>query len=306
MLDQDVVVIGGGPAGLTAGTQLARSGRRVLLLERGLYGGNLENVDVVEEYPPDEGVAGAQLASRLAEEAKAAGVRMREAEVTGIEVFSSTRWVGCEDGGGHSAAVVIVASGCRFRKLGVPGEERLLGRGVIDCTPCDGGLFIGRSVVVCGSDDHAVADALYLARLGVRVTLLARSGALLASRTLAERVLAHPGVDVRLGTELLSIEGDDRVAGVSVAEAGTGRRESLATEGVVVRVGSEPRSAFLEDVLDLDPTGRVPANEALETTAPGVLAAGDVRGGSRPRVAAAVADGLAAARRAEELLQAGA
>jgi thioredoxin reductase (NADPH) len=303
MFDHDVVIIGGGPAGLAAGLHLSRAGHRTLLLERELFGGNLKNVDLVEDYPhAPGGVAGAQLASEMAERARASGLQLREAEVTGIEAFSSTRWVGCADGGGHSAAVVIVAAGSRFKKLGVPGEELLLGRGVIDCTPCDGALFVDRTVVVCGSDDHALADALYLAKLGVRVTLLTRSADLRAGRALQQRALAHPRIEIRSRANLESIEGTDRVEGVTLTDTATGLRETIEVGGVVIRVGSEPNTRFLEDVLDLDPDGRVVTGATLETSAPGVLAAGDVRGGSRPRVAAAVEDGTAAAMRAEELL----
>ena len=291
MLDCDAVVVGGGPAGLTAGMRLARAGHRVLLLERELYGGNLKNVDRLED-----GTSGAELASRLAEEAAASGLRLREAEVTGIEVFSSTRWVGFADGGGCSTSVVIVAAGSRFRMLGIPGEEPLVGRGVIDCVPCDGGFFIGRAVVVCGSGDHALADARYLAGLGARVTLVP------AEAVPAEAVPGLPGVDIRPPASLEAILGTERVEGVVIGDAGTGRRETLEVAGVVIRAGSEPNSAFLEDVVDLDPTGRVVTDGALETSAPHVLAAGEVRAGSRPLVAAAIEDGIAAARRAEELL----
>jgi thioredoxin reductase (NADPH) len=286
MLDYDAVVVGGGPAGLTAGAHLARAGRRVLLLERELYGGGLQHVDQLED-----GTGGAELASRLAEEAAAAGVVLREAEVTGIEVFSSTRWVTCEDGSGSSASVVIVAAGSRFRKLGIPGEEALVGRGVIHCVPCDGGLFIGRPVAVCGSDDHALADARYLARLGARVTLVP-----------GEAVAGSPGIETRPPASLEAILGTERVEGIVITEAGTGRRQTLEVAGVVIRAGSEPNTAFLEDVVDLDPAGRVIADDALQTSAPHVLAAGDARAGSRPLVVAAIEDGIAAARRAEELL----
>ena len=165
----------------------AAAGHRTLVLEKELFGGNLKNVDLVEDWPEvPTGTSGAQLASRMAEEAAAAGVRLQEAEVTGIEAFSSTRWVGCDGGRGYSAAVVVLATGSRFKRLGVPGEERLLGRGVIDCTPCDGGLFKGRVVAVCGSDDHALADALYLAGLADRVTVLTRRLDLRAVKQVAQ------------------------------------------------------------------------------------------------------------------------
>lgn len=270
MFDYDVIVVGGGPAGLTTGLELSRAGHRTLLLERHVYGGNLQHVERVEE-----GVSGADLASTLAERAAAAGLRMREAVVTGIEAFSGTRWVGCADGQGWSAAVVVVATGTRTRKLGIPGEDRLLGRGVIDCVPCDGALFRGRTVAVCGSDDFALADAEHLRRLDVRV--------------------------IDLLATLQEIHGTDRVEAITYIDA-SGRRETLAVDGVVIRAGCEPNSGFLMGAVELDPDGRVITTAGLDTSAPAVLAAGDVRAGARGLVAAAVRDGTAAASRARELL----
>jgi thioredoxin reductase (NADPH) len=301
--EYEAVVIGSGPAGLTAGLHLARAGRRVLVLERGTYGGSLEDVDVVEDYPGfPAGVTGAQLAAAMAEQAVAAGVELQQGEVTGLELFSRGRWVVRDDGRSHSAGVVIVAAGTRFRKLGVPGEERLRGRGVIDCTPCDAGLFRGRTVAVCGSDDHALADALYLATLVAGVTVLAPTSAVTAGRPLRDRASGDPRIAIRCRVRVDEILGAERVEGLVLTDVATGAAETLPVDGVVVRVGSEPNADGVADDLDLDGGGRIAVNGALETSAPFVLAAGDVRSGSRPRVAAAVGDGAAAAMRAEELL----
>jgi thioredoxin reductase (NADPH) len=274
------VIVGGGPAGLTAAARLARGGRRTLLLEQELFGGNLKHVGRVDGVPgvPD-GVPGAQLASELAEEAQRSGARLLEARAAGIEAFSSTRWVACEDGGGWSTSVVVVASGTRLKRLGVPGEDLLVGRGVIDCVPCDGALFRNRSVLVYGDDGHALGEAALLRSLGVRVTELAPGRAALT------RVL-----------------GGERVEGVAWTDRASGREESLPVEGVVIRVGSEPNTGFLADLVDLDPGGHVVTGPELETGVPGLLAAGDVRRGAPGRVAAAIEDGAAAARRVAALL----
>ena len=303
MFDYDVVIIGSGPAGLTAGLHLSRAGRRALLLERGTYGGSLEDVDRIEDYPGfPSGVTGAELAAAMAEQAVAAGLDLQQGEATAIELFSSGRWVARDDGRSHSAGVVIVAAGTRFRRTGVPGEDRLRGRGVIDCTPCDAGLFRGRTVAVCGSDDHALADALYLAGMVAGVKVRARSPAALAGRPLRERAAADPRIELRFGVRVDEVLGGDRVEGLALTDVASGAAERLAVDGVVFRVGSEPNTDGVADVLDLDAGGRIVVNAALETSAPYVLAAGDVRAGSRPRIAAAAGDGAIAAMRAEELL----
>src|SRR5207302_9501243 len=205
--------------------------------------------------------------SQMGAEAAAAGSRLQEAEGTGMEVFSSTRWVGCDGGRGYAAAVVVLATGSRFKRLGVPGEERLLGRGVIDCTPCDGGLFKGRVVAVCGSDDHALADALYLAGLADRVTVLTRSLDLRADAARQDRALAHPRTEVRRGKSVEAVLGSDRVEGVELSDVATGRRERLPMDGVVVRVGSEPNTTLLVDVVELDDQGWV-LSRGADTSAP--------------------------------------
>ncbi|HZV50548.1 MAG TPA: NAD(P)/FAD-dependent oxidoreductase [Candidatus Dormibacteraeota bacterium] len=304
MLDYDVVIVGGGPAGLTAALDLSRAGHRTLLLERELFGGNLKHIETVDDVPGvGTGIPGAQLASELAERAAAGGVRLEEAEVTGIETYSGTRWVGCDGGRGYSTSVVIVASGRRSRKLGLPEEERLLGRGVIDCVPCDGGLFRGRVVAVYGSGDQALADALYLARLASRVILVADTPELEGSQLLQERALAEPRIDVRCKTRLEAIAGEERVEAIALARLEAGEPETVPVDGVVIRIGTTPNTEFLEGTVELDPDGQVLTGLALDTSAPYVLAAGDVRRGAQSQVAAAIADGAAAARRAAELLR---
>jgi thioredoxin reductase (NADPH) len=304
MLDYDAVIVGGGPAGLTAGLHLSQAGYRTLLLEREGFGGNLKHIEKVDDVPEvGAPLSGAQLASEMAERAVASGLRLEEAEAIGIETYSGTRWVACENGRGYSANVVIVASGRRPMKLGLPGEERLLGRGVIDCVPCDGGFFRGRVVAVYGSGDHALADALYLARLASKVILVTQATGLEGSEPLRERTLAEPRIEVRLGRSLQAIAGHDQVEAIVLAQANNEGQETIPVDGIVVRIGSTPNTEFLEGLVELDASGQVIAGPNLDTSAPYVLAAGDVRSGAQPRVMAAIADGAAAAHRAAELLR---
>jgi thioredoxin reductase (NADPH) len=157
MFDWDVVIIGGGPAGLSAGLYLGRANLRTVLLEKESFGGYITNVELIENYPGfAEGVSGAQLASEMVLQATKYGLKLEQTEVTGIELFSSSKWVACADGNGYTTGIVIIAGGSRLKKLGVPGEASLAGKGVFSCALCDGGKFVDRVVVVCGGGDAGV------------------------------------------------------------------------------------------------------------------------------------------------------
>jgi thioredoxin reductase (NADPH) len=291
--DYDVAIIGGGPAGLTAGLHLQRAGYRAIVLEKEMFGGALQHTDVLQDYPgfPD-GITGAQLAAQMIEQATRNGVTLEQAEVSGVELFSRSRWVACGDGRGWSCGVVIIAGGMHATRLGVANETKFVGRGVVDCTPCDGGFFVGRDVVIYGATEHALRDAAYLRDLGAHVTLLAPE---------TDSVRALEGVAVRSGVRLTEIIGSDRVEAVRVTNV-DGGSEELPTYGVLIRTGFTPNTDYLEDVVELDASQRVTLNSVLETSAPFVLACGDIRSGARERVAAAVGDGATAAARAIELL----
>ena len=294
--DYDVVIAGGGPAGLTAGLHLQRAGYRAIVLERELFGGALQHTDRLDDYPGfPEGITGAQLAAQMIEQATRNGVSLEQAEVSGVELFSRSRWVACSDGRGWSCGVVMLAGGMHATRLGLANETKFVGRGVVDCTPCDGGFFVGRDVVIYGSTDHAIRDAGYLRELGAHVTLLAPE---------TDDVVTLDGVNVRAGVRLTEILGSDRVEAVRLSTL-DGGVEELPTYGVLIRTGFTPNTDYLEDVVELDASRRVTVNALLETSAPFVLACGDVRSGARERVAAAVGDGAHAAARAIELLTSG-
>lgn len=304
MFDCDVAIIGGGPAGLAAGLYLGRAKRRTLVLEKDLFGGNLKNVDWIENYPGyAEGVSGPQLATEMEKQAEKYGVQLKLTEVTGIEIFSSSRWVACANGQGFTAAVVIVAGGSRPRRLGVPGELTLEGKGVFTCALCDGGHFLDQTVVVCGSGDSALTEALYMSKLASKVVLLARSPVLRATSILQDRVLANPKIEVRTGTKVEAIVGNGKVEAVEFTRAENGERATLQADGVLVRVGIEPNTNYLEGIVDLDDRGQVVVNDKMETATRYILAAGDIRSGSPRQVATAVGDGVTAAIRAERILE---
>lgn len=304
MFDYDVIIVGGGPAGLTAGIYLARGRYRVLLLEKDAFGGQLKNIEWIENYPGfSEGIAGSQLASQMINQALRFGVPLEQGEVVGIESFSSTRLVNCADGKGYTCAAVVIAGGSRPKKLGVPGEDVFQSKGVIHCALCDGGHFIDSVVAVCGGGDAGVTEALYLTRLASKVVLLETMPELTASAILKERAFAEPKLEVRCNEKVLQIVGDEKVEAIEVAQTVTGKKETLKVNGVLVHVGIMPNTGYLDGTIPLDGSGQIVVNSRLETELPSIVAAGDIREGSPWQVAAAVGDGTIAATTTQRFLQ---
>ena len=304
MFDYDAIIIGGGPAGLTAGIYLTRGGYRVLLLEKDAFGGQLKNIEWIENYPGfAEGIAGPQLASQMVNQAIRFGVQLEQAEIVGIESFSSTRLVNCAEGKGYTCAAVVVAGGARPKKLGVPGEDMFQNKGVIHCALCDGGQFVDRVVAVCGGGDTGVTEALYLSKLASKVVLFEAMPELTASAILKGRVLKEPKLEVRCNERVLQIIGDEKVKAVEVAQSVTDKKETLRVDGVLVHVGIVPNTKYLDGTLPLDEAGEIMVNNKLETEIPSIVAAGDIRSGSPWQVAAAVGDGTIAAITIQRFLQ---
>jgi len=303
-MDYDAIVIGGGPAGLSAGIELAQAKYRVLLLEKESFGGTIINVEWINGYPhPGEKVAGAMLASEMVKQAEQSGVEMELAEVVEIEPYSGCLSVACADGKAHTSSVVIHAGGLQSKKLGVPGEEKFQGKGMIHCAMCDAGLYRDQVVAVCGGGDAGLIEALYLARFASKVFVIEAEAQLSAKPVLQARARADAKLAIRCGERPVEILGNQGVTGLVIENAASGKRETLDVYGVLVHVGYVPATAYLEGVLALDDSGRIAANEQFATDVPGVFAAGDIRGGSPRQVAAAVTDGRAAARSALKSLQ---
>ena len=302
-MEYDAIVIGGGPAGLSAGIDLAQAGYRVLLLEKESFGGPIINIEWINGYPkPGEKVAGAVLASELVTQAEQAGVEMELAEVVEIEPYSGCICVTCADGKACTSSIVIQAGGLHSRALGVPGEEKFQGKGMIHCAMCDAGLYRDRVVAVCGGGDAGLIEALYLARFASKVLVIEAQPQLSARAVLQSRAAANAKLEIRLGERPVEIAGSEGVTGLVVENVATGRKEALDAYGVLVHVGYAPATGYLAGVLALDDSGRIAVNEQFETDVHGAFAAGDVRSGSPRQVAAAVADGKAAARSAQRML----
>jgi len=303
-MDYDAIVIGGGPAGLSAGMELAQAKYRVLLLEKESFGGPIINVEWINGYPnPGDKTAGAMLASEMVQQAEQSGVEMELAEVVEIEPYSGCISVACADGKAYTSSVVIQAGGLHSRKLGVPGEETFQGKGMIHCAMCDAGLYRDQVVAVCGGGDAGLIEAMYLAKFASKVYVVEAEAQLAAKPVLQKRALTDAKLEFRYGEKPVEIIGDQGVTGLVLESAATGKRETLDVYGVLVHVGYAPATAYLEGALALDDTGHIAVNEQLSSDVPGVFAAGDIRSGSPRQVAAAVADGKAAAKSARKILE---
>src|ERR1017187_4652882 len=257
-MDYDAIVIGGGPAGLSAGIELAQAKYRVLLLEKESFGGPIINVEWINGYPhPGEKVAGAMLASEMVKQAEQSGVEMELAEVVEIEPYSGCISVACADGKAYTSVVVICAGGLHSKKLGVPGEETFQGKGMIHCALCDAGLYRDQVVAVCGGGDAGLIEAMYLARFASKVFVIEAKAQLAAKPELQARALADGKLEIRRSEKPVEIIGNQGVTGLVVESAATGKRETLDVYGVLVHVGYVPATGYLEGVLALDDSGRI-------------------------------------------------
>jgi thioredoxin reductase (NADPH) len=300
--EYEVVVVGAGLAGLTAGLFAARQGRRTLVIECAVPGGHLVNVHQIEDYPGfPEGVAGYELCPRLQEQAARYGAAFELAAVERLDRHDGG-WRVSTGSGIYQAAAMIVASGSRPRALGVPGEERLAGRGVSHCASCDGPLFAGQTVAVVGGGDSAAQEALALTEYAARVVVLHRGAALSAQQTYRQRLLEHPAVEVHYGITVEEVLGDQSVSGVRVRDASSGAERHLELAGLFVYVGLQPNTDFLRHLDVLDLTRRLSTDIWMRTALPGLFAAGDVRADSAGQAITAGGDGATAALAAHRYL----
>ena len=298
MREIDLAIIGAGVAGLTAAAAAARMGVSVLVIERLGAGGQVMTVDNIDNFPGHaEGISGYELGPLLQEQAEAAGVSFTLDTVEAIAGGADDRhWLRCT-GDTVAARAVLVAAGSARRQLGVPGEGPLEGRGVSHCASCDGPLFRGKPLCVVGGGDSAFGEALVLAAYASHLTLVFREDQAHAQAHLVRAVAALDHVELLAGAQVIEVTGGDDTAGVTglVLRQGASPPRHVPAAGVFVYAGLQAQTAFLGAAIRLDAAGRIETDHTLSSSVPGIFAAGDIRAGAAYRLAAAAADGAAAA-----------
>jgi thioredoxin reductase (NADPH) len=299
----EVIIIGGGPAGLTAGLYTSRAGLNTLLIENALPGGQMITTEMIENYPGfPEGISGEELSRLIEEQAKRFGLNMVNQEVLGVLLEGDQKIVRTHESK-YSSEVLIIASGTEYRKLGVPGEETFVGKGVSFCATCDGAFFKDSRIVVVGGGDSALTEAIFLTKFAKEVTIIHRRDALRATKIYQDRALANPKIKFLWNSVVQEIKGDKSVQSIFVKNVKTGEVTEHETEGIFLFVGLSPRTQFLKDLVQTDKEGYILTNENCETSVGGIFAAGDCRKKLLRQIATAVGDGATAAFAAEKYLE---
>ena len=291
----DVLIVGGGLAGMTAGMYAARYGLATGIIERMMGGAQIINAERIENFPGfPEGISGAELAPALMEQAMNAGVEFIMDEAAQVTRDGDYKQVS-GDAGSYRARAVIIATGSRLRSAGIPGEEKFQGRGVSHCATCDGPLSMGQTVGVVGGGDSAADEALTLTEYAGRVLLFHRRNQLRAQQALQDRLSEHPKIEIVRDTVITEIIGDNAVTGVRTHNLATNRDGEVDLHSLFLYVGLEPNSELVRELIKPDNAGHIPVNLSMETGEPGLYAAGDVRQRSAAQLVASAGDGATAA-----------
>jgi thioredoxin reductase (NADPH) len=300
----DVLIIGGGGAGLTAALYTSRAKLSTLLLEKLTPGGQIALTDLVENYPGfPEGVTGTEISQRMEEQAKRYGTEVVYDEVTGIEKKDGRFLVHRNGGEVLETRSVIVASGASYRNLGVPGERALTGKGVSYCATCDGAFFKEKELVIVGGGDSAMQEGLFLTRFATKLTVIHRRDKLRASPILQERALQHPKIKFIWNTVVTEVAGEKKVERVKLKQVETGAVQDFKTDGVFVFIGHDPNTGFLKGLVELDEKGYVKSGKNLETSVPGIFVCGEVRAGAVKQLVSCCGEGCEAALACQEYLE---
>ena len=298
----EVVIVGGGPAGLTAGLYAARAGLSSILIDKGIFGGQITYAEHVENFTgfPD-GISGMELGEKMHQQARKHGLNTISAEVTGLETKGALKIIKTTEGE-YTGKTVILAGGAVRKKLVVEGETRLMGRGVSYCAVCDGAFFQGQKLAVIGGGDTAITEALHLSHFATKVTIIHRRDQLRAAYVLQQKVKTEPKIDFLWDSVVTGIEGAENVERIKLLNIKTGLTSVKEVSGVFIAVGTSPDTEYIKGIVPLDESGYIITNEKMETAIPGILAAGDIRHNSARQAITAVGDGATAAIYAQKYL----
>jgi len=299
----DVIIIGGGPAGMTAGLYASRARLLTLLIENGLFGGQMTTTELIENYPGfPQGVSGEELSRLMEEQAKRFGMEAISDEVVEIGLEKDLKRVKTYEGEFFCRALII-CTGTEYRKLGVPGEEKFKGRGISYCATCDGAFFRDSRIIVVGGGDSALTEALFLTKFVSELTIIHRRDALRATKIYQERTLSNPKIKFLWNSVVQEIKGDSVVRSVVVKNVKSGEVKEVQTEGAFLFIGLTPRTQFLKDLVQMDESGYIVTNENCETSIKGIFTAGDCRKKLLRQISTSVGDGATAAFAAEKYLE---
>ena len=302
--DFAIIIVGGGPGGLTAGLYGARANVKTLLLEKGLPGGQIANTHEVEDYPGFDLISGPELASKMEQHARKFGLEIRTAGVEEIYCEGEDRIVVTDTGEKYKTKAVILATGGSPNLLGVPGEKELSGMGVSYCAICDGAFFRDQVIVVAGGGDAAVEEGMFLTKFGSKVILVHRRDELRAAKIIQKRAFANPKMEFVWDSVIESINGDPKVSSITVKNVKTGETSQIDCGAVFVFIGFKPNSDLVREDLKKDEGGYIITNFKMETSIPGIYACGDVRAQLVKQITNAVGDATTAAMAAEKYIEA--
>jgi len=300
----DIIIIGGGPAGLTAGLYTARAKLKSLLLEKGLTGGLVTTTEWVENYPGfEEGILGAELAQKMEKQAVKFGLEITQGSVAKVAIKDKTKEVTLEDGKTYQAKSIILTTGAHPRNLKIEGEDEFRGKGVSYCATCDGAFFKGESIAVVGGGDSAVQEALFLTKFADTVYVVHRRDKLRAEKILQERAFSNSRIKFVWDSVPEQIAGEAGVNALHIKNVKTDEKTVLNVQGVFIYIGYNPNTEFLAGLANLDKDNYIIADENMSTSAPGIFAAGDVRAKPLKQITTAVGDGATAAVAAEKYIE---
>lgn len=296
----DIIIIGGGPAGLTAAVYARRAGKSALVLEKASFGGQITYSPKIENFPSEKSISGTELADKMMEQALAQGADIELEEAVSVEKVGGNFKV-TTDFSEYEAKAVVIATGAKHRLLGVSGEENLVGKGISFCAVCDGAFYAGKEVVVIGGGNSAIVEATLLAETCKKVTVVQNLPYLTGEKTTADALVSKPNVEVIYSTVVKEFKGEDELEAV-VLKAEDGAETTLTPDGVFVAIGLAPENTAFGNLAELNEQGYIVADENCLTKTEGVFVAGDCRTKQIRQIATAAADGAVAALKAVEYI----